>query len=243
MWTALDGLSPCHSIVSDSSSWSTAEPTAGGDVSSFLSRTGDDSREDGASFGFHCKFWVRVKYLEENTSESALKKMFYPYGADEAFTSVENGEFRGFVGFEVDCMAALASEKMNEFIPCGQSQALQVHVVDMDEVLVARTRSVAQKKKVRTFILEKSPAGAAAELANQVKCSSIQALVPLLSSVSIYLSAGDRQTQFVKDELFKLLLVQIVEGSDRSVCANCGTASRFFFLLRYALGRSLSTGD
>ncbi|EPY27837.1 hypothetical protein STCU_05501 [Strigomonas culicis] len=106
----------------------------------------------------------------------------------------------------------------------------------MDEVLSHERGPWLRSKKVRTFILEKSPAGAAAELANQVKCSSIQALVPLLSSVSIYLSAGDRQTQFVKDELFKLLLVQIVEGSDRSVCANCGTALGFFFSCGMLLG-------
>ncbi|CCW61021.1 unnamed protein product [Phytomonas sp. EM1] len=122
---------------SASSSASITEATPGNDVSSFLSHNFNDSLEE----GLQCKNWVQVLGLESGTTSARLKKMFYPYGADEAFICAENGRVVGFVGFELPDMVAIAIDKMNGFIPCLQSHLLSVASVSMERVIAAWAKS------------------------------------------------------------------------------------------------------
>lgn len=132
--------SPNHSSTTSNSSVSTADVTNGHDVSSFLNSAFDDSREECAPSDLQSKYWIRVSRLESDVSDKNLKKLFYPHGADEAFTVWENDDLVGYVGFDAHEMAKLAVEKMDSFIPCKQTQSLRVSEVALTTVSAARSR-------------------------------------------------------------------------------------------------------
>ncbi|CCW71135.1 unnamed protein product [Phytomonas sp. Hart1] len=129
----------CFSEVtpSASSSVSIEETTPGNDASFYLSQNFNDSLED----ELQSKAWVQVLGLESGTTNARLKKMFYPYGADEAFICTENCHVVGFVGFELSDMAEIAIDKMNGFIPCLQSHLLSVSLASLERVIAAWLKS------------------------------------------------------------------------------------------------------
>ena len=88
--------------------------------------------------------WIAVHRLDPHTSSKMLLDLFFPYGASEAFLLSAPASCRktGFVVFPSANMADLAAQKMNDFIPCRQTQALRVETISAAEVKAAKTRDI-----------------------------------------------------------------------------------------------------
>lgn len=210
-----------------SSTASSGEATAGHDGSSFLSRTNDESMEG------RSKHWIQVNNLSCGTTDNELKKLFYPYGGDEAFTVWEqDGALVGFVGFEMGEMACIAAEKMNAFIPCRQTHALVVRRVALDDVALARHRATSDTFKrplavllqgsfpeqaVTTALLSRvgDPSQCATEVVLEVGRATQAGLRHLLCSLlAVSLHTGDSNVPRFLDELLKELLRCLLEAED-----------------------------
>lgn len=291
MWARTSPLP--RSVSPMSSAASTAEVTAGYDASSFLSRIGDDSREDGHSIdlqcrhwgffnsaatdsiaevssvndgssfmcrvvedareggqvatGLRCSHWVRVINLDCTTNDTSLRKLFYPYGGDEAFIAWPEGQLVGYVGFEMRDMAISAAAKLDAFIPCRQTQALGVTLVSLEEVLLARSRTAGTTSKksfasllysnyperILAMAIERvPPAVAAEEVTQEVKHASPSMLVRIVTSV-VALSSTWIHLAVFHEALLKKLLRCVLEASEHSSvhAVNCGRAVGHLFVL------------
>ncbi|KPI86802.1 hypothetical protein ABL78_4126 [Leptomonas seymouri] len=242
MW---ENVSLCRSVSTISSSTSTAEATAGNDVSSFLF---DDCRDDASLAKLQCKFWLCVGHLSVGTTDAELKSLFYPYGADEAFTAWEGPLMTGYVGFTSPEMADLAAQKMHAFIPRRQSQALVVHPVSLDDATQARSRSLksllavlyseSAPQAISTVIQHcKSPAAMAGEVVTEVTRASPVVLQRLMAALA------DLPTQWAgiaafSEELLKLLLRSLLESNELNLAQsiNCGMVVGNLFLSNMITG-------
>lgn len=120
-----------------SSSTSTAERTSGPQDDSACHKVLEDSRFTDTDID--C--WASVGGLCSTTTDKSLLDLFFPYGANDAFTVPGLcGKRVGFVLFPAEEMLLLAIEKMNDFIPCRQSNALIVSRASLAEVENARQR-------------------------------------------------------------------------------------------------------
>ncbi|KPA73505.1 hypothetical protein ABB37_09821 [Leptomonas pyrrhocoris] len=240
-----EDLSLCRSVSTISSSASTAEATAGNDVSSFLF---DDCRDDASLVKSPCKFWLCVGHLSLGTTDAELKSLFYPYGADEAFTAWEGPQMSGFVGFTSPEMADLAAQKMHAFIPRRQSQALVVHPVSLDDVAQARSRSLksllavlyseSAPQAISALIQHsKLPAAMAGEVATEVARASPVVLQRLVSALA---GLSTQWAGFVafNEELLKLLLRSLLEANELNPAQsiNCGAVVGNLFMLNMITG-------
>jgi hypothetical protein len=240
-----EDVSLCRSVSSISSSASTAEATAGNDVSSFLF---EDYRDDASLVKLSCKYWLCVGHLSLGTTDAELKSLFYPYGADEAFTAWEGPLMSGYVGFTSPEMADLAAQKMHAFIPHRQSQALVVYPISLDDVAQARSRSFkslmavlyseAAPQAISGVIQHgKSPVVVAGEVAAEVTRASpvvLQRLVAALADVPAQWSGFAA----FNEELLKLLLRTLLEANELNPApsVNCGVVVGNMFLLRMITG-------
>ncbi|PWV19690.1 hypothetical protein C3747_9g235 [Trypanosoma cruzi] len=235
--------------VSPVSSASTAEVTAGHDVST-INRTLDGSfiHDDGHLMEYGSKHWIRVTQLDPNTTSKSLKYMFYPYGGDEAFVLWDNGVV-GYVGFENKYMADLGVEKMDAFIPCRQTQALCVTRVTLEDVLIAKSTAYSQKGLVpllysdcpvhfiTQFIeLHRQPCCCAAELVEEIRRAPRPVLSRVLSALTELRSNWIYLEEF-REALVKQLLRHIVKDDSTELGANCGTFLGELFVM------GLLTGD
>ncbi|KAG8347068.1 putative RNA recognition motif (a k a RRM RBD or RNP domain) [Trypanosoma vivax] len=220
--------------LSPVSSTSTAEVTAGHDIST-VNRTLDVSFVfDEGTLDFDSKHWIRVSLLDQNTTSRTLRSMFYPYCGDEAFVLWDNGVV-GYVGFENRAMANLAVEKMDAFIPCGQAQALRVTHVPTEKVMAAKSNAFSQKSFFSllhsdcpaTCIAQmieshRQPCYCAIELVEEVK-QMPQSLLPRVSEALSKLKRCTFPLEQFCEALVKHLLRQIVEEDSVDSKANCGT--------------------
>ncbi|KAG5501386.1 hypothetical protein JKF63_03199 [Porcisia hertigi] len=242
---AWEDISMCQSVSSISSSASTSEDTAGNDVSSFLF---DDCRDDTFSTKSRCKHWLSVGHLSFTTTDADLKSLFYPYGADEAFTVWEGATMTGFVGFDSPEMAELAAQKMNAFIPRRQSQALAVHAVTLEAVsqalskipksLLAVLYSECAPQGVSCMIRRsKSPVAVAGDVAVEVTRASPVILRRLVTALSD-LSAQWLGFSAFKEELLKSLLRLLLETSEQNTpqAINCGLVAGSLFQMGMITG-------
>lgn len=232
--------------LSSVSSESSAEGTAGNDFSSFIF---DDIRDDAASASKErCPHWLRVDHLSLNTTDVELNALFYPYGADEALTRWENGAIVGFVGFETADMAALASSKMNAFIPRRQSQALVVRQVSLEEAVAARNQAPKSflsvlysdcSPRVVSAALKcnKSIAAVAGEVATEVARASPFILQRIIAVLSDLTSLWPDMPTF-SEELLKELLRSVLAAGEANVAhaTNCGAIIGHLFLLDMITG-------
>lgn len=238
-------VSLCRSVSTISSSTSTAEATAGNDVSSFLF---DDYRDEASLVKSSCKFWLCVGHLSLSTSDAELKALFYPYGADEAFTAWEGTLMTGYVGFTSAEMAELAAQKMHAFIPRRQSQALVVHPVALDHVAQARGRALkslmavlyseAAPQAVSAVIYQcKSPAVMAGEVATEVSRASPVVLQRLVAALAEVPAQWPGLAAF-SEELLKLLMRAVLEASELNPAPsiNSGVVVGNLFLLQLITG-------
>ncbi|KEG15123.1 putative RNA-binding protein [Trypanosoma grayi] len=236
--------------VSPVSSASTAEVTAGHDVST-INRTLDASsiHDDGILMDFGSKHWIRVTQLDPNTTGKALRCMFYPYGGDEAFVLWEEGVM-GYVGFENRCMADLAVEKMDAFIPCRQSQALCVAHVSLEEVLFAKSAAPLWGQKGLTSLLysgcpahfiaqaiesHRQPCQCAAEVVEEVRRAPRSMMSRVLAAVAKLRQNWVSLEEF-REALVRHLLRQIVEDEPTDPKANCGTLLGELFVMGFLTG-------
>ncbi|CAG9576635.1 conserved hypothetical protein [Leishmania major strain Friedlin] len=242
---AWEDISLCRSVSTISSSASTAEATAGNDVSSFLF---DDYRDDAFSTKSRCKYWLSVGHLSLTTADAELKSLFYPYGADEAFTAWEGAIMTGFVGFDSPEMADLAVQKMHAFIPRGQSQALTVHAVTLEEVSQARSKS--PKSLLAVLYSEcatqgisamirrsKAPVAVARDVAMEVARASPVVLQRLLAALSDLSPQWFGFASF-SEELLKSLLGSLLEAGELNAAQtiNCGSAVGNLFQMKMVTG-------
>lgn len=240
-----EDLSLCRSVSTISSAASTAEGTTGNDVSSFLF---DDCREEAVLGKSQCRFWLSVGHLSLGTTDVELKALFYPYGADEAFTAWEGPVMSGYVGFTSPEMSELAAQKMHAFIPRRQSQALVVRAIALDEVAQARSRSLksllavlyseAAPQAVSAVIQHsRSAAAVAAEVATEVARASpvvLQRVVAALADLSPQWAGFAA----FSEELLKLLLRSLLEANELNPAqsVNCGVIVGNLFLLGMITG-------
>ncbi|KAG5475268.1 hypothetical protein LSCM1_03379 [Leishmania martiniquensis] len=240
-----EDVSMCRSVSTISSSASTAEATAGNDVSSFLF---DDCRDDAVCTKSRCKHWLSVGHLSLNTTDSELKSLFYPYGADEAFTAWEGATMTGFVGFDSPEMAELAAQKMHDFIPRRQSQALTVRSVTLEEVSQARCKG--QKSLMAVLYSEcatqgisavirrsKSPVAMARDVAMEVARASPVVLQRLMAAFSELSPQWPGFAAF-NAELLKSLLGSLLEVGELSAvqAINFGTVIGNLFQMNMIAG-------
>ncbi|CAM45321.1 conserved hypothetical protein [Leishmania braziliensis MHOM/BR/75/M2904] len=242
---AFEDVSMYRSMSSISSSASTAEATAGNDVSSFLF---DDYRDDGFSTNLSCKHWVSVGHLSLTTTDAELKSLFYPYGADEAFTVWEGTTMMGFVGFDSPEMAELAAQKMHDFVPRRQSQALAVRAVRLEEVLRARTKgpisllavlySECATQGISAVIRRSnSPVAVARDVAVEVARASPAVLQRLVAAFSDLSPQWFGFTSF-SEELLKSLLGSLLEVDEMNTAQaiNCGAVVGILFQMNMIIG-------
>ncbi|KAG5475786.1 hypothetical protein CUR178_03499 [Leishmania enriettii] len=240
-----EDASMCRSVSTISSSASTAEATAGNDVSSFLF---DDYRDDAFCVKSRCRHWLSVGHLSLTTTDAELKSLFYPYGADEAFTAWEGASMTGFVGFDSPEMAELAAQKMHAFIPRRQSQALKVRSVTLEEVSQARSKG--PKSLVAVLYSEcatqgisvvirrsKSPVAMARDVAMEVARASPIVLQRLMAAFSDLSSQWFGFAAF-SEELLKSLLGSLLEVSEMNAAQaiNCGTMVGNLFQMNMITG-------
>ncbi|CBH16985.1 RNA-binding protein, putative [Trypanosoma equiperdum] len=221
--------------VSPISSASTAEVTAGHDIST-INRTLDASfmYDDGALMDFDSKHWIRVTRLDPSTSSKTLRQMFYPYGGDEAFVIWDNAVV-GYVGFDNHFMAELAVEKMNTFIPCRQAQALCVRPASMDEVVLARSAVSSGQESIVPLLYSdcpikcivqvieghRQPSYCAMELVEEVKRAP-RSLFARVSETLSQLKANSFLVEEFREALVRNLLLHIFEEDHTDTKANCG---------------------
>ena len=240
-----EDVSLCRSVSTISSSTSTAEATAGNDVSSFLF---DDYRDDASLMKSPCKFWLCVGHLSLGTTDAELKFLFYPYGADEAFTAWEGPLMSGYVGFTSMEMAELAAQKMHAFIPRRQSQALVVQPASLDDVARARSRSLksllavlyseSAPQAVSAVIQHgRTPALMAGEVATEVTRASPVVLQRLVAALADLPAQWPGLAVF-NEELLKLLLRSLLEANELNPAQsiNCGVVVGNLFLLQLITG-------
>ncbi|RNF08743.1 putative RNA-binding protein [Trypanosoma rangeli] len=244
------GASPVRP-VSPVSSASTAEFTAGHDISTF-NRTLDASsiHDDGHLVEGGSKHWIRVTHLDPTTTSKSLEYMFYPHGGDEAFVLWENGVV-GYVGFENKYMADLGVEKMDAFIPCRQTQALRVTRVSLEEVSIARNVACFSSQKGLTPMLysdcpvqfiakyiemHRQPSYCAAELVKEVARAPRSVFARVLAVLTELKSSWISLEEF-RETLARQLLQNILKEDSTDVGANCGTLLGELYVM------GLLTGD
>lgn len=248
------GASPVR-LVSPVSTASSAEVTAGHDIST-INRTLDISFVHDDSHLMDCglKHWIRVTQLSPTTTSKSLKLMFYPYGGDEAFVFWDNGVV-GYVGFENKYMADLGVEKMNAFIPCGQTQALCVSRVTLDEVIFAKSAAPLCGQKSLTsllysdcpvklvtqfFVTHREPFSCISELVEEVKRGLPQVVITRTLSALVGLKRSWVFFEEFRESLLVELLRQIVNEDLTSFGANCGTFLGNLFLFGFLTGDPFS---
>lgn len=159
--------SPCREMrttpirpPSPNSSISTADRTAGHDISTstpFRPFGALDESKEEENFCFleeKPSEWLRILNLDSHTTGKMLLDMFFPHGANDAFVVVDqsNSKRTGFVFFGNVTMAQLAREKMDNFVPCRQSQSLRIHFASMLEVKEAKDAIQNQKASQKHHI-------------------------------------------------------------------------------------------
>ncbi len=241
---------------SSTPSVSSGERTVGPQADSVIL---DDSREeDKLRLAAEDKpsHWVLVRRLDTHISQTMFADMFYQFGAVESFVSWDSGEYckKGFVRFPGAELAALAVSKMNDFIPCRQSQPITVEHVTATSVMDAKmplsgaeeTPSDHPTSVVHLAGLQSSspqnvahriqflgdPVGAAREICSAVGKSSSQRLKKLADSCAAVLPSWPHRTHF-QCELSRGLFYLLV-GSDGEAGEAKGAGLFLAYLFRSA---------
>lgn len=233
-WEDIDAdVHDVGALMYSSSASSVGEGTLGNDFSSFLNPAADDSRDEGQAKLLNQRFWIHVAHLEYSTTEAALQRMFYPYGADEAFLSTERGLLVGYVGFDTRDLCALAVEKMNAFIPCRQTQALSVRIATIEEVTAARFRVPSYCCSEAKQPLREGTLMSASDCVDSLKrARSIPELQATIGSLAEHYQSFPGFPQYREDLLKELLrlLLNAAEEQEAAWIVNSGIAIGFLFL-------------
>ncbi|CAD2215379.1 hypothetical protein AGDE_00521 [Angomonas deanei] len=232
------GSSLQPSIASDCS-WSTTENTLLNDISGIAPNPYDSHDEVPLCNGLRSKHWVSVRQLTNTRTAAALKDLFYPYGADEAFIAgydTIRDMLLGYVGFESPQMALWVVEKMDNYVPPRHVVPLKVQCATLEEALSAHRLAGAAGKDsfpvpahgLRESIELKPVPVAVTEVIVEVMRSSPNDLDSFLTAL-FSLSINSDKLQLFQDEFAKQLLMNILERTDRPSARNCGVALGFCY--------------
>ena len=196
--------------------------------------------------------WVRVRRLDTHITQSSFTDMFYQFGAVESFAVWDMDESckKGFVRFPSADLAALAVSKMNDFIPCKQSQPIVVEHVTASSVFAARNgpvEAVIQDQPssvVHLALLATSspqnvahriqflgdPSGTANEICSYVGKASSQRLKKLADACAAVLPTWHLRTQLQRE--LSRGLFQLLVGSEADAIETKGAGLLLSLLFR-----------